>query len=119
MIGNFDLKDLAFYIMFVVLYFVVPWIVVSASYSERCKFDVRSLWERKGGGGKLDGLFLIAIGTWWVHTSSMILWTIVQKVTTGDYVTYMGWGALVIGKIIADKGFGNGQQPPAQPTPQP
>lgn len=119
MTEHLDLREIAFYVMFMVLYFVVPFIVISASYSNRVKFDIRSLWERKGGGA-LDGLFIIAIGTWWIHSSSMILWTIVQKVQTADYVTYMGWGALVIGKIIADKGFGNGktngsQQPGATP----
>jgi hypothetical protein len=104
-----DLKELSFYIMFAVLYFVVPWIVVKASYSIKTKFDLRSLWERKGGKS-IDGLFVILICTWWVHTSSMILWTIVQKVQTQDYLTYMAWGTLILAKILG-QAFGNGQKP--------
>ena len=114
-----DAKDLSFYIMFAVLYFVVPCLVVKASYDDRYKFDVRSLWERKNG--KLDGLFLILLVTWWVHTSSMILWTIVQKVQTQDYVTYMAWGTLILAKILGQAfGTSNGNAQPVTPTqPQP
>jgi len=108
-----DLKDLSFYIMFAVLYFIVPWIVVKASYSKKTNFDLRSLWERKGGKS-IDGLFVILICTWWVHTSSMILWTIVQRVQTQDYVTYMAWGTLILAKILG-QAFGNGKAEPSAP----
>lgn len=97
-----DLKEISFYIMFAVLYFVVPCIVVMATYSKKNKFDLSDLWMYNG---HIDKLAVILMCTWWIHTSSMILWTIVQRVQTADYVTYMGWAIPIIAAILG-KAFG-------------
>jgi len=109
------LKDLAFYIMFALLYFVVPWIVVSASYSGRTRFNLSSLWTHKG---QIDKLAVILMATWWIHASSMILWTVMRTVTTADYVTFMGWAIPIIAKILGNA-FGNGQKPVPESNNQP
>ena len=106
------LKDLSFYIMFAVLYFLVPWAVVAASYSSRTKFDLSSLWTHKK---QIDKLAVILMVTWWVHTSSMILWTVMRSVTSADYTPYMGWAIPIIAKILGNA-FGNGQKPPEATT---
>jgi len=108
------LKDLSFYIMFVVLYFLVPWAVVAASYSKRTKFDLSSLWTHKG---QIDKLAVILMVTWWVHTSSMILWTVMRTVTSAEYTPYMGWAIPIIAKILGNA-FGNGQKPEATTSTQ-
>ena len=74
-----DLKDLSFYVMFVVLYFIVPWALIEATYSERCRLDLKPLWTYKKVLDKFAAFLVIAF---WCHTSYMILWTLIQKVTT-------------------------------------
>lgn len=112
-----DLKDISFYVMFVVLYFLVPWIVVKASYDKRFKFDLSDLWLYKD---RIDKLAVILMVTWWIHTSSMILWTLLRQVTTADQTTYMGWAIPIMLKILG-QAFGNGHstapsiEPPKQP----
>jgi hypothetical protein len=112
-----DLRDVSFAIMFVVLYFIIPWIVVQKTYDKRSRFDIADLWTHRG---RIDKLAVILMLTWWAHTSSMILWTLVQKVTTADWVTYMGWAIPIIAKMLG-QAFGNGQkvEPTAQTVVQP
>jgi hypothetical protein len=92
-------QELGFLVLFAVLEFGVPILVVWASYSERTKsFDVRSLWVHKE---RIDKLAIIMMLTWWTHTSSIILWTFLRTVTTTDYLTYMGWALPIIAKMFA------------------
>lgn len=84
--------------VFVLLEFVVPILVIWFSYSERSRFNLTSLWVHQG---RIDKLAVILMLTWWTHTSSMILWTLLLKVTTTDYLTYMGWAVPIIAKMFA------------------
>ena len=51
--------------------------------------------------GRPDKLAVIILGTWWVHTCSLILWTLLKTVQTADYATYMGWAIPIIAKMYA------------------
>ena len=99
-------EDRIFLFFFVVLVFGVPALVVWASYSSYKAlegFDVSTLWTHQE---RIDKLAVIILGTWWVHTSSMILWTLLKIITTTDYVTYMGWAIPIIAKMFAPKNGG-------------
>lgn len=99
-----------FLVVFCVMVFVIPVLVVWATYCEKCRLDVRSLWTNSAD--KLDRFAVILIGTWWVHTCSMVMWTLLLTVQTQDYVTYMGWGIPIVVKMFAPNGA-----PPAPATP--
>jgi len=89
--------------VFFALYFGVPALLVWVSYSERPAFrlvDIRSLWT---WNDRPDKLALIILGTWWVHTCSMILWTLQGVGTTTDYLTYMGWALPIIANMFVTK----------------
>lgn len=90
--------DIVFLIVFSILVFVVPLFVVWASYSKNNSFDVRSLWTHHD---RIDKFAVIIMVTWWVHTCSMILWTLMRTVVTADYLTYMGWALPIIAKMFA------------------
>ena len=97
------LTEAIFLFFFVVLVFGVPALVAWASYSSYkalAKFDVSELWLHQG---RVDKFAVIILGTWWVHTSSMILWTLLRTVETQDYVTYIGWAVPIIAKMWAPK----------------
>ena len=97
------LAEYIFLFFFVVLVFGVPTLVALASYSSYkalAKFDVSELWLHQG---RVDKFAVIILGTWWVHTSSMILWTLLRTVQTQDYVTYIGWAVPIIAKMWAPK----------------
>ena len=83
---------------FALLYVVVPALVVWASYCEKCAIDLRDLWTHNS---RVDKLAVIILGTWWVHTCSIILWTLTKNVVTADFVTYMGWALPIIAKMFA------------------
>jgi hypothetical protein len=115
---NFDatinLSEIIFLFFYCILIFGVPALVVYATYSESRPFkqvDLKELWSYNK---KLDIWRVIAGGTWWVHTSSMIMWSLVRTVETKDYLTYMTWGTLLIAKMITGattgSGGGNGTQ---------
>ena len=100
------LTEAIFLFFFVVLVFGVPALVAWASYSSYkalAKFDVSELWLHQG---RVDKFAVIILGTWWVHTSSMILWTLLRTVQTQDYVTYIGWAVPIIAKMWAPKNGG-------------
>jgi hypothetical protein len=90
--------EFIFLLVFVVLVFVVPIIVIRASYSPTTKFDVSTLWTHQG---RVDKFAVIILGTWWVHTTSLIMWTLLRTVATADYATYMGWAIPIIAKMFA------------------
>lgn len=103
-----DISDAIFLFVFFVMVFAVPYVVVKATYDEGSRVDLRELWMHKG---RIDKFAVILLGTWWVHTSSMVLWTLVGAVKTQDYVTYMGWAIPIITKMFAP----STPEPPAQP----
>lgn len=97
------LDDTIFNLIYAVLVFGVPALVVWASYSEArwlSKFDVSTLWVHQE---RVDKFAVIILGTWWVHTSSMLLWAFLKTVQTQDYVTYMGWALPIIAKMFAPR----------------
>ena len=106
-----------FLFFFVVLVFGVPALVVWASYSSYkalAQFDVSQLWLHRG---RVDKFAVIVMGTWWLHSSSIILWTLLRTIQTQDYVTYMMWGTLIIGKmIVAKNGETKTENPIQSPT---
>ena len=95
--GLLSLRELIFLGVFALLEFGVPVFMIWASYNERNRIDVKSLWVY---GGQIDKLAVIIMGTWWTHTSSMLLWTLQGKVSTADYVTYMAWAIPLIAKMF-------------------
>lgn len=105
-----------FLLVFFLLYFGVPALVAWASYSKRLQWvDMRDLWTHNG---RADKLAVIILGTWWVHTCSMILWALSKTVSTADYVTYMGWAIPIIAKMWLHPGDEKqSQQPPEKPKP--
>jgi len=94
----FTLAERLFFGMFIVLYFGVPALVVWVSYCERFKIDLSALWTHNH---KADKLAVIILGSWWVHTCTIILWTMTKVVTTADFVSYMGWAIPIIAKMFA------------------
>lgn len=100
-----SLREYIFLGFFVLLEFLVPIFVVWASYSNRSRIDLKSLWVHHE---RIDKLAVIMMFTWWTHTSSMILWTLMLKVATTDYLTYMGWAVPIIAKMFAPSTEPNG-----------
>ena len=95
-----DFGDVLFLGVFAFLYFGVPYLLVKASYNENSKIDLRALWTHNN---RADKLAVIILGTWWIHSCSMILWSLKQTVTTTDYLTYMGWAVPIIAKMFSPK----------------
>jgi len=93
-----SLPELLFLGVFFFLYFGVPALLVWGSYCESCSLDLRDLWTHNN---RPDKLAVIILGTWWVHTASMVLWALSKTVTTTDYLTYMGWALPIIAKMFA------------------
>lgn len=97
-------REAIFLLVFFVTVFVIPALVVWASYStwgRLEKFDLSSLWTHNE---RIDKFAVIIMGTWWVHTCSMIMWTLLRTVQTADYATYMGWAIPIIAKMWAPGG---------------
>lgn len=116
--GVLKLREWIFLGVFAVLLFAVPITVVWASYSQRFRLDVRSLWTHHE---RIDKLGVILMGTWWVHTCSMILWTLMLKVQTTDYLTYTLWATPIIVKMLTPGGgepLRNGEGAGAAPNPE-
>lgn len=93
------IAELLFLAMFFFLYLGVPVLVAWLSYVPQCRIDLSQLWTHNN---RPDKFAAIILGTWWVHTCSMILWTLSRSVTTTDYLTYMGWAIPVIMKMITN-----------------
>lgn len=93
--------------VFAFLLFVVPTFVVWATYQpkEVNRIDLSSLWTHHD---RIDKFAIILMGTWWVHTCSMILWTLHGSVVTADYLVYMGWATPIIAKMFAPTTEPNG-----------
>ena len=92
------MKEHIFLGMFFFLYLGVPALLVWGTYCDKCKLDLRDLWMHNH---RVDKLAVIIMGTWWVHTCTMILWVLSKTVTTPDYATYMGWALPIILKMYA------------------
>lgn len=109
--GVITLAEALFLFMFVLLVFGVPCLVAWFSYSDKFKrFDLRSLWEHND---RKDKLAVILMGTWWLHSCSMILWTLMRLVTTADWTTYQLWALPIIAKMLNDAWAPkNGSSPP-------
>jgi hypothetical protein len=96
-----SVSEIVFLTMFTLLTFGIPSAVVWASYSERGAlkdFDIRDLWMHQG---RIDKLAVIILGSWWAHTSAMVLETLLRTVETQDWVTYQLWAIPLIAKIYA------------------
>lgn len=100
--GVLNVGEIIFLAVFVLLIFAVPALVVAASYSKRIfkSFDVSTLWTHQD---RIDKFAVVFMGTWWIHSCSMILWALLKTVQTADYVTYMGWGLAILAKMWAPK----------------
>ena len=94
-------EEWIFLLVFFFTVFVIPAAVVFATYCDKCVLDVRELWMHQG---RLDKFAVIILGTWWIHSSSMILWTLLRTISTADYATYMGWAIPIIAKMFAPSG---------------
>ena len=100
--NEWNWRELVFHAVFFVLIFGVPTSVAWASYSENKRFrnfDVSLLWKTETGA--LDKLFIIVLGTWWVHTCAIVLWTLARTVVAADFPTYIGWGIPIIARMFA------------------
>src|SRR5437867_2434246 len=95
------LHEFIFLGVFFAIVFVVPIIVIWASYTEKLRFDVSQLWTHHG---RVDKFAVIILGTWWIHSCSLILWTLLRTVQTADYATYIGWAIPIIAKMFAPPG---------------
>lgn len=102
------LQEVIFLGVFFTLVFVVPAVTVWATYCEKCAIDLRDLWTHQN---RIDKFAVIILGTWWIHSSSMILWALMRTVTTADYVTYMGWAIPIIMKMFAPPGTPPAERP--------
>jgi len=91
-------QELIFLVVFCVLVFAVPCLVAWATYSEASRLDLRSLWTHQE---RVDKFAVIILGTWWVHTSSMILEVLLRTVTTNDFMSYTAWAIPIIAKMFA------------------
>ena len=109
--NSLTIQELVFLIVFFVLVFIVPAVVAWASYSPTTKFDLSTLWTHQE---RVDKFAVIILGTWWVHTSSMVMWTLLRTVSTADYATYMGWALPIIAKMFAPNGSSG--EPPRSPS---
>ena len=91
-------KEIVFLVVFVALVFLVPIIVIYASYNKKLRFDISTLWTHQE---RIDKFAVIILGTWWVHTTSIVMWTLLRSVSTQDYLVYMGWAIPIIAKMLA------------------
>ena len=99
----FSWGELLYIAFYVILIFGVPGAVAWGSYSTYGllnKFDMSELWLHQG---RVDKFAVILLGTWWIHSASMIMWTLIKQVQTQDYVTYMGWALPIIAKMFAPR----------------
>ena len=99
--GASTTEEWIFLSVFFTLVFIIPAIVVWATYCEKCAFDLRDLWTHQE---RIDKFAVIILGTWWIHSCSMIMWTLLRTVQTADYATYMGWAIPIIAKMFAPSG---------------
>lgn len=96
-----DEHEIIFLIVFSLLVFIVPIIVISASYNPSVKFDITSLWTHQN---RVDKFAVIILGTWWLHSCSIVMWTLMRTVQTQDYLTYQLWALPIMAKMFAPQG---------------
>src|SRR5882672_1018608 len=89
-------QEIIFLLVFGVLVFVVPIVVAWATYSEHSRIDLRSLWTHQE---RIDKFAVIILGTWWVHTCSIILEVLLRTVSTQDFMSYTAWALPIIAKM--------------------
>jgi hypothetical protein len=75
-----------------------------------------TLWVHQD---RIDKFAVVFMGTWWIHSCSMILWALLKTVQTQDYVTYMGWGIAILAKMWAPKSDSPPEIVPAPPAATP
>lgn len=97
------LPEWVFLTVFFITVFLIPMIVVWATYNKNVKFDVSTLWVHND---RIDKFAVIIMFTWWVHTCSMILWALMRTITTADYATYVAWAIPIIAKMYAPSNGG-------------
>jgi len=96
-----------FNVVFFTLVFGVPSLVAWATYNERLRLDLSELWTHQG---RIDKFAVVMLVSWWVHTCSMILWTLAKDIQTQDWTTYQLWALPIIAALI------KGRSEPADET---
>lgn len=96
--GILSTQEIVFLVVFGLLVFVVPILVVWASYSKNTHFDVSSLWVHQG---RIDKFAVIVMCSWWVHTCVILLSALRGNVSTGDLTSYTAWAVPLIFKMFA------------------
>ncbi len=90
-----------FLLTFALLYFGVPALLAWVTYCNEGvfkKIDLREMWSVDG---RADPLRAIMLGSWWVHTCTIILWTLSKQITTADFLAYGGvWVTPIITEIL-------------------
>jgi len=107
-VNGTPLHEFIFLGVFFALVFVVPIIVIWLSYKPSVDFDATTLWTHQG---RVDKFAVIILGTWWLHSCSIVMWTLLRTIQTQDYLTYQLWAIPIIAKMLAPKGDDN---PPAK-----
>ena len=92
------MSDYIFLGVFFILTFGVPTAVWITSSNPHVEFDVSTLWTHQG---RVDKFAVIILGSWWAHTSAMVLETMLRTVETQDWVTYQLWALPIIAKMFA------------------
>jgi hypothetical protein len=95
--------EIVFLTVFIVLVFGVPSLVAWASYSKGKfveRFDLSELWTHQH---RIDKLAVILLGSWWAHTSAMVLETLLRTTQTQDWTTYQLWALPIIAKMLGPK----------------
>ena len=95
------LKEFIFLGVFAILVFGVPALVAWASYSDKFKIDLTTLWTHQN---RVDKLAVIILGTWWAHTCAMVTETLLRTVETADWTTYQLWALPIMAKTFAPSG---------------
>ena len=98
-----------FHGVFFVLVFGVPVFLAVASASESRYMrgiDVSALWTHNG---RPDKFAVIILGSWWVHTTAMILWILTKQINDTNVTQYMSWAIPIIVRMFAP------QSPPQKP----
>lgn len=97
------LNEKLFYGVFALVYFVVPAVLVWMSYSKFFKsVDLSALWTHNR---RADKFAVIILGSWWIHSCTLVLWTMSKTVTTADYATYGAiWITPLLVKMFVQRG---------------
>ena len=94
-----NLQESLFLFVFFALYFGVPALLVWVSYCERFRLDLSALWTHNE---RPDKIAAILVGSWWIHSCSVIMWSLSRTVTTADLLAYGGvWVTPLIAKMFS------------------